>query len=513
MADGGTMKRRQRIEELRHSVRQLLRKPVRQLDRKARLAAYQLRLWWFVIRKMNRDRMLQATGALSFQTLLSLIPITLLFFLLVNAIVPDEQLRTRLRSFVFQQLSLEDVRYIELDRVPDAPAPRDEPDDDDAGPFSAMDAERIREAQQAQEQTVAAWLSERMDRLLDRSGAETRAPLTIFSIILLLIGGMSIFTIVEWSFNTVWEVPRGRSFLKRFYGLLTSLVLVTLLLGVAMWGVLQISVIAADSPLAGLWQLLGRLVPLLTSWLIFFALYKMVPNVFVQTRPALIAAVVSGTAWEFGAKLGFELYVRHATGVAQLYGNLALIPVFMFWVWLSWLILMFGAELSYVIQHMNVLTREQLQGKSRRFLRADLASLALALVITRRFYDDQSPPTANHLAALLCVPEGDVRMILDMMHQAHVVRCAERDEDGDEGYVPARPPQLITVAQVMQTGQRLQHSDGSEAETGLVLTMIEQYVQQFASAAHQQFQSTTLEALADELGDSIRQASAGDCGS
>lgn len=513
------MTKSRKIRNFRLRVSQLLHRPVQQLDRKARLAAYQLRLWWFVISKMSRDRMLQVAGALSFQTLLSLIPMTLLFFLLVNAIVPDEQLRQRVRSFIFQQFSLEDARYVPLDD--DAPYQSDDrqlpPDEAANGTDEAAigDHDGLSEAEAGalqEQQTVATWLSDRIDLLISRDSDETRAPLTIFSVFFLLFGGLGIFTIVEWAFNAVWEVPRGRSFLSRLYGLAASLMLLTLLLGLAMWGVLQVSVLAQQSPFALLWQTLARLVPLLTSWIVFFALYKLVPNAYVQTRAALIAAIVSGTVWEFGAKLGFELYVQNSTGITRLYGNLALIPVFMFWVWISWLILMFGAELSYVIQHMKTLTREQLEGRTRRFLQADFAALALALVITRRFDDEQSPPTADELAWLLNVPEGDARSVLEMMHRANLVRCAERDEDANEGYVPARPPQKVTVAEVMHAGRQLQYVNGAAVETGPLLIAVEQYVQQFMSAAHQSFEATTLETLADELADQVRRTTAGDRG-
>ena len=88
------------------------------------------------------------------------------------------------------------------------------------------------------------------------------------------------------------------------------------------------------------------------SWVLLLLLLTLMPNTTVHLRPALIGSLVAAILWKF-AKHGFKLYLTKAVSYSVLYGSLGLIPLFLFWMYLTWLIVLFGLELTYTLQAMR----------------------------------------------------------------------------------------------------------------------------------------------------------------
>ena len=104
------------------------------------------------------------------------------------------------------------------------------------------------------------------------------------------------------------------------------------------------------------WLSLFRAAPViwnyLALWLVTFALYKLIPNTKVTFRPALFGALVAAILLELG-KRALGTYFAKAVTLGQLYGSLGLIPVFMFWVYVMWLVILFGLEVSAMLQMLG----------------------------------------------------------------------------------------------------------------------------------------------------------------
>lgn len=494
----------QSVKQLREHLQRLLKSPSDELDRGGRFLAYQIRLWWFCGRKLVKDRLLVTASALSYKTLISIVPLLVIFFLILNAVTPGTDMQKEIKDRLFTVLNL------------NIAAGTDE-----------MAAE--------EDQTVSDWLGQKVDDIvatIQNQSKGTRAPITIISVALMILAGMSIFSTVEGALNHIWEVRQGRNWFVRLRDFLATIVVVGLLLGLSIYaghqfeGILTGEVVAQETvegstpeqtvvsadgdPANGepsqagtlsailLWLMggLSRIVPLFIGWLVFFIIYQTLPNVRVQTQAALVAGLVGAVLWEFGAKLGFELYLQYATGATKLYGNLALIPVFLLWVWISWVIVLFGAELAYVIQYMGDLTRDQMERETHnRFVRADLVALAVAAVVARRFAKGQEPPTRRQLSDDLGLSEGDVVEVAEALLTGGLLRQTAAN-GGTTGYLPARPLEQITLADVAAAGESMQLVTHGEGRRGATLRWVGRYMQQMSENVQSALREQTLASLA-----------------
>ena len=97
---------------------------------------------------------------------------------------------------------------------------------------------------------------------------------------------------------------------------------------------------------------LARFQSLLASFVLLLLVYKLLPNTHVRLRPAIWGALVAAALWSL-SRWGFGLYVSKALPYMKIYGALGLIPLFLFWLYLTWLIVLFGMELAFTLQAMK----------------------------------------------------------------------------------------------------------------------------------------------------------------
>ncbi len=157
---------------------------------------------------------------------------------------------------------------------------------------------------------------------------------------------------IERAFNTIWQVERGRPPLARFLVYWASLTLAPLLIGssVAVTSYLVSIPLfhnAAES-LGSVRPLMFRLLPMLASSLAFTLVYLVVPNRSVPWRHALAGGLLAGLLFE-GSKRAFAFYVTSFPTYEAIYGAMAVVPIFLIWVYLSWLVTLLGAEFTYCL--------------------------------------------------------------------------------------------------------------------------------------------------------------------
>lgn len=479
------------VKELRLRLHRLLRSPTEEMGRGGKFLRYQIRLWLFCGRKLVKDRLQVTASALSYKTLLSLIPVLVLFTLILT-IIPGGEIRQGIHDMVFEATGLKSIDVPGSvaepppglgDKPLEAGDPIRPPAPGDVAETPATDAKATERAGSMADQLTAM-----VEGVVgDIQGG--KGSITVVSILLFIWTGMSIFKTVEGAFNYIWEVRQGRSLFARFRDFLSSIVLLILLLGVAVWWTQRFDVGDTIGGVSGV-------IPLGIAWLLFFVVYKTVPTVRVRNRAALTAAIVAGTIWELGAKTGFMLYLRHAVGVTQLYGALALIPVFMIWVWLSWVIVLFGAELAYVIQYMRNLTQSLLEAdRHARFLRPDLVALALAATIARRFAAGDEPPTRGELAEEAGISESDAGEMLGVLLAKGLLRNAERSDE-TRGYQPARPLGQITAGDIVEAAAEAEAAPSASGPQGRMLRWARAHVESISQDASSTLAGQTLASLA-----------------
>lgn len=172
--------------------------------------------------------------------------------------------------------------------------------------------------------------------------------LTLIGLMFLLVTAVMMMVTVERAFNSIWHVSRSRRGVSSFLLYWAVLTLGPLLLGS---GFLLSSYLASLALVRGAAEVLGgpvaflRLLPLTLSFTAFVFIYMAVPNCRVRFRHAVAGAGLAALALEL-AKGAFSLYVTYFPSYQVIYGTFAAVPLFLVWVFLSWSIVLIGAELA-----------------------------------------------------------------------------------------------------------------------------------------------------------------------
>ena len=199
------------------------------------------------------------------------------------------------------------------------------------------------------------------------------------------------------------------------------------------------------------------LLPFLVLGLAFALLYQLMPNTRVQPRAALVGGAVGGTLWLLNNKLSF-VYASKALSYSQIYGGLSIIPLFLIGLYLSWLILLFGAQVAYAFQNrQSYLQEKQAEGVNQRG--REFVALRVMTNLAQHFQRGARPPGVNQLAAALGVPS---RLVGRLLHPLLEAKLVVEVTDEETGYVPARPLKQITAHDILTA---LRVGQGVELET------------------------------------------------
>ncbi|WP_170923746.1 YhjD/YihY/BrkB family envelope integrity protein [Desulfocicer vacuolatum] len=272
-----------------------------------------------------------------------------------------------------------------------------------------------------------------------------------FGLIFLIIAVVSLLTNVEKTFNHIWGVETVRPLLRRFSDYLS-----VVLIG----PVLIISAISMTSSLASnnvvqklmtlQWVgnsifLFFKLLPFLFMWLAFTGLYVFMSNIKVEWQAAFVGGVVGGTLWQL-AQVG---YIHFQVGVGRynaIYGTMAALPIFMVWLYISWVIVLFGLGVCYARQNLRTTGRDL---RLSQVSRSSFEQMALALMITLADNFHRGKPALSHtqLSQRLGIPPRLCRQIIHILEKINFV--SEHCTTGGQCvYQPARDSETLTVAEI-----------------------------------------------------------------
>jgi membrane protein len=289
------------------------------------------------------------------------------------------------------------------------------------------------------------------------------ASLGITGTVLLVFVAISMLSRVEATFNDIWGVSRGRSWIARVvqYWAVISLgpVLLAAALGLASGPHLQSTKrLLGSMPFVG--SLLFQLLPVIVLCLAFASFYMLMPNTRVHWQAALAGGLVGGILWHLNNYFSV-LYVSRVVTNSKIYGGLAMVPVFMVGLYFDWLILLFGAQVSYAYQNRAAYLQEkQMEHISQRG--REFIALRLMECIGQRFQHGEAPATIVDIADGLAVPTRLVQRVMQtLMAASLVVEVAGKET----AYTPARPLEAITCHDILLAlragnGQELATRDG-----------------------------------------------------
>ncbi|MCC6694641.1 MAG: YihY family inner membrane protein [Candidatus Hydrogenedentes bacterium] len=283
-----------------------------------------------------------------------------------------------------------------------------------------------------------------IDWLLDAASKNANPKaLGTLGLLFILTAIFGLMQNIESSFNSIWGLRSTRSWYRMF----SDYMMVTLLLPFVAMGMIGLTAALGSSAFV---ERLGgfsygvRILQCGVISLAFTALYALVPNTKVKWRYALLGGFVAGTLWCLTSAAYFGLQYGLSRN-SLVYSSFALFPLLLIWIYLSWTILLFGAELTFAYQNEKTFAMERLAAGASHGYREAVALRAM-LEVSRRFETGQSGLAADQAAEEWNVPLRLLNETLSQLDEAGLVRrCAGEPVT----FAPARSLDKITIGNVV----------------------------------------------------------------
>lgn len=262
---------------------------------------------------------------------------------------------------------------------------------------------------------------------------------------------ISIMGHIEESFNDIWEIRKARTLKRKFSDYLSIMVLAPILLvissSVSVLVATQIKVIVQKVSFLGVFApvitFLLQLLPYVSIWTLLTGLYLLMPNTKVPLKSGILAGIASGTIFQIVQ----WIYIKFQIGVASygaIYGSFAALPLFLGWLQLSWMIVLFGAEVAAAHEHYETYglhpDYSQISLSSKK-----LSALRIFHLLVKKFSHGEKPLTVAQIAHTLEIPVRLVRSLLHELMGAGLVTETVSEKNNEVAFQPGRTIEDITV--------------------------------------------------------------------
>lgn len=277
-------------------------------------------------------------------------------------------------------------------------------------------------------------------------------------VLLLIWTAVKLIASIENAFNGIWGVKCGRSWGRKFCDYLTMLVICPFLLTVmattSTFVVANLEGWADNMPYPDAWidivKYVVKGVNFLTAWIVFFFLYIFIPNTKVKIKSAAIAGILAGTAYIF-LQAGYVFAQAKLTSYNAIYGSFAALPFFLIWMNLGWTLTIFGAQLAFAVQNVNVYEMEPGNGNLPLCLkRRRLCALQIVKIFARTFRNHDAPKSAVEIAEALQMPIRTTRFVIYDLCDAGILVPLMSDKGEDDTYQIAIPADELTPIYILQ---------------------------------------------------------------
>ena len=394
----------------------LLTTPTTQLGKAGRFVVFQIKLWSHCARLLKINRSGQQAAALSYHTIFGIVPLAIVTLFIFQSFPTYSYIGENVKNFIYAQANLTAFK----------------------SPGSSSDNP---------EETIK--LTEHLDAIVARFFAETnKGQIGLFSILIVIWAALSLLATIEKSFNNIWHVATGRNFLHRIISYWTLLTLGPLLLGTGIY------VITRYSKIANIHEtILSYVAPVILSYFVatvaFFLLYFVMPNTKVNFKAAIWGAVVAALVW-MAAKSIFGYCITELGLYRTVYGVMALIPMTVVWVYITWLTVLFGLQLTYTTQHLKSLDAAEIAAARKNeeyFIANDLTIINIVREIAAAFEGNQAPVPPEDICRKLDIPAEFGQKILDHLVKSRLI---VRTSDPVAGFLPARDPANIKLSEITE---------------------------------------------------------------
>ena len=310
-------------------------------------------------------------------------------------------------------------------------------------------------------------------------GASAMTP-GLLGFVLLLLSAVALLAQVEHAVNVIWSVHHQRPRLQRWLTYWAALTVGPL----AIAGSVALALDAHQ--LLGAPHVAGRVASVALTFLFFVAAYVVLPATRVRFLPAVGGGAVATVAFEAGKGI-YAWAAAHLFRFEVVYGSIAAVFVFLFWIYLSWSIFLFGARLAFVLQHHRALVAQEEQGDA---MGREMLAVRALLEVALAWWDGARAPDAGEVADRIDSAAEPVRDVLAMLEEAGFVT-----ESAEGRLAPARPLDRVSLADV----RRVVAGPPPRREGGGAAAVVGALLDEGEGAAVERLSRTTLSDLCKSL--------------
>lgn len=281
-------------------------------------------------------------------------------------------------------------------------------------------------------------------------------------LVMLFWSTLSLTSNIEETFNHIWQVKIGRRFHRRITDYFAILLLLPILIvlsgGLSLFITTLVEKMENFRLLTPFLKIGIKLTPFLLTWGMFTGLYTFIPNTNVKLRHTIIPGIIAGTIFQL-----FQFfYIDSQIGLSNynaIYGSFAAIPMFLLWTQISWSICLFGGVISYVSQNLKYYSfQKEADNISRRY--NDFLCILIMSLICKRFEKENIPYTAESLSEEHSIPICLTKKIIYQLQDIHLITETRIGKNNEQtAYLPAVDISNITIAILL----RKINTQGSEA--------------------------------------------------
>ena len=264
----------------------------------------------------------------------------------------------------------------------------------------------------------------------------------------LLWAVVNLFESIEANFNKIWEVKSSRNLVRKYSDYITVVIIAPLLWIVAT----SVGTYTRDMlGIEGVWWLnmASKLFSLMLVWAMFTVIYIVLPNTKVRLRAAIMAAVFAGTGFDLFQTL-FIFLMKWMTSYSAIYGSFAALPLFLLWMQYSWKILLMGCELSFALQNEKRYDEERelpviSHDDTQKFI------IAIVCHIARSFVRGEGAVPLIAVRERLGIPSRIASKLIMILVDAGIlneVKCEQKDYD--VAYAPAKDVNSLRVCDILE---------------------------------------------------------------
>ncbi len=379
-----------KIPSIKEIVRDLQRETLSPLSRGLVSIVEVLYLWY---NELIKDRCPQRAASLTYTTLLAIFPLIAVVALFVPAIFGG-----------YEEMHIQVIRFLEEILIPSA-------------------GQRI-------ESTIRTYFD---------TFRENSVGVGFFGVIGLMLSAVALFASVDKSFNAIWMSRSRRSKMHLFTRFTSMLILIPIFIG----GSIMLTV-ELKSRLALVGNVLAFIMPYLLTCSALTLAFYMIPNTRVNFLFAVIGGVTSGLLWEI-AKVGFSFYVA-APQIGLIIKSLGVIPIFLIWIYFSWLIVLVGCEFAFVLQFYRRLQVETFSKRPCITIDSRLIFLVF-MIIADHFQRNLGGVSFQSLISKVPIKVPEMEQIIELLKGAGIIT-----ESQNGTFILARPLEYLQPEEILTLG-------------------------------------------------------------